>query len=466
MDSHRRNPAKHLDRVLLSALSVVLLFCSFYSNTWHVVAQDRYDTFQHDTESLVLGRLVQSRQSGIFSFGGLTGWGRSDENQVSGWGAGQYQAFLNGLTFSEYFPYLSQPGGQGMLFGFLDAVVPLSPQAALRLFYALTCLLSALALTLVILWFYLEFGLTVAAFALASGVLSQWLVMFGRNLWWSIWGFYLPMIAVQYFLRRQREPTHRHSISLGVVVFLSVLAKCFVNGYEYLTTTLVMMVVPLVYYAVLDRWGMRRLGAGLLIAVVSSILAVVVSASILCVQIASVQGSLWDGVYHILYSLGKRTYADVSDFPAEYTASLEASVIDVILPYLKGLFINLNNYVHTSSPIVSRFLLRIRYAYLIAVFLAASGLVWRQAKASPSAQQRSSMALVAATWFSILAPLSWFVIFKAHSSIHTHMNFIVWQMPFTLFGFAVLGLLARGIARDLIRRVRHPSPALSPNAQP
>ncbi|MCJ7831076.1 MAG: hypothetical protein MUP86_00915, partial [Dehalococcoidia bacterium] len=230
--------------------------------------------------------------------------------------------------------------------------------------------------------------------------------------------------------------------------------------------TLVMMVVPLVYYAVLDRWGMRRLGAGLLIAVVSSILAVVVSASILCVQIASVQGSLWDGVYHILYSLGTRTYADASDFPAEYTVSLEASVIDVILPYLKGLFINLNNYVHASSPIVSRFLLRIRYAYLIAVFLAASGLVWRQAKALSSAQQRSSMALVAATWFSILAPLSWFVIFKAHSSIHTHMNFIVWQMPFTLFGFAVLGLLARGIARDLIRRVRHPSPSVSPNAQP
>jgi hypothetical protein len=44
-------------------------------------------------------------------------------------------------------------------------------------------------------------------------------------------------------------------------------------------------------------------------------------------------------------------------------------------------------------------------------------------------------------WFSLLAPLSWFVIFKAHSYIHTHMNFIVWQMPFTFFGFAACGLL-------------------------
>ena len=38
--------------------------------------------------------------------------------------------------------------------------------------------------------------------------------------------------------------------------------------------------------------------------------------------------------------------------------------------------------------------------------------------------------LVLATWFSILAPFSWYIIFKAHSFIHMHMNFIVWQMPF------------------------------------
>lgn len=48
-------------------------------------------------------------------------------------------------------------------------------------------------------------------------------------------------------------------------------------------------------------------------------------------------------------------------------------------------------------------------------------------------------ALILTTWFSIFAPLSWFVIFKAHSYIHTHMSFLLWQMPFTLFGFAVIG---------------------------
>ena len=54
-----------------------------------------------------------------------------------------------------------------------------------------------------------------------------------------------------------------------------------------------------------------------------------------------------------------------------------------------------------------------------------------------AAQQQQHIALIWTAWFSILAPLSWYVIFKAHSFIHTHMSFLLWQMPFTFFGFAV-----------------------------
>jgi len=48
-------------------------------------------------------------------------------------------------------------------------------------------------------------------------------------------------------------------------------------------------------------------------------------------------------------------------------------------------------------------------------------------------------ALSLALWFSLLAPLSWMVIFKGHSYIHTHMNFITWHMPFTILGFGLMG---------------------------
>jgi hypothetical protein len=67
---------------------------------------------------------------------------------------------------------------------------------------------------------------------------------------------------------------------------------------------------------------------------------------------------------------------------------------------------------------------------------------------SRSASDRTKItALIGATWFAILAPLSWFVIFKAHSYIHTHMNAITWHMPFTLFGFALTGFVISNIMK-------------------
>ena len=49
------------------------------------------------------------------------------------------------------------------------------------------------------------------------------------------------------------------------------------------------------------------------------------------------------------------------------------------------------------------------------------------------------IALMAILWVSLAAPLSWFIIFKGHSYIHTHMNPIVWYMPFMLLGFVLTG---------------------------
>jgi hypothetical protein len=99
---------------------------------------------------------------------------------------------------------------------------------------------------------------------------------------------------------------------------------------------------------------------------------------------------------------------------------------------------------------------------VIVAFLFVTGLHWLYAKRTAIRRlPRTSLALIGAAWFAILPPLSWFVLFKAHSAIHGHLNFIVWQMPFTFFGFAVIGLLlhplvfrARWIPAEL--RAQHP----------
>ncbi|RKU24684.1 hypothetical protein C6503_00210 [Candidatus Poribacteria bacterium] len=437
-------------KVGIWVVSILLLFFGFYTNLWHVAEQQWFANHQKDTEAHIMGRMVKSRQDGIFSAGGLNGWGtakRTDAEWIPSTALGpQYTAYLYKLSFDKFSPYMSQPGGQGMVFSLLDRLIPLSPQVKLWSFYVLTALLSAIALTAIIGWFYEAFGGWVAIFVIGSAVLSQWLTVFGKNLWWSLWAFYLPMIAVMYFLKRYRETLDRQLIRFGIVIFIAVSIKCFINGYEYITTTLLMMMAPFVYYVILDKWNRQQCVKWTLAAGLGSGVAIFFSFIMLCFQIGAAKDGFMDGVEHIIWSFGKRTYGEAEDFPPVYAASLEAGTIGVVITYMNGIFFDLNNYFsqsNLSKLLVFNFLLKVlkvRYYYLIVLFVVMSALLfWRSNKEILAERRPHYIALIWTTWFSMLAPLSWFVIFKAHSYIHTHMSFLLWQMPFTLFGFAVFG---------------------------
>jgi hypothetical protein len=461
--------------VFICSFSLFTLFLGFYLNFWHVADQQWFDNHQRDMENHIIGRMVKSRQDGIFSEGGLTGIGVHDTtlkstpnfyNQFKPF-SDQPIAYINGQSFEAYRTYNSVIGGQGMFFSILDKSLPLSSLEKLDLFHALTSLLSAIALTAIILWFYLEFGLTVAIFVLLSAVFSQWIVVFGRNLYWSMWAFFLPVAAIMYFLRSKKLHYSFQNTTLGIIVFVTVLIKCLFNGMEYITSTLVMLAVPLVYYSILNRLSFQTFLQGLLTAASGSILAIVASFLILCFQIGSVQGKFADGVKHIVYSFEKRTYANPQDFPPRLAASFESSPVSVIAKYWNGTFFNANNYLSCSNSFISENLLKIHYSHLILLFLIMSGILYffKNIRQITGEEQRIHLALIGATWFSILAPLSWFIVFKAHSFIHTGINFIVWQMPFIFFGFAVCGLVVRQLLISVFDFRRRSTEVKSPNEE-
>ncbi len=452
---NKRRPSNIAKILFFCLFSILLLFLGFFMNFWQVADQQWFDNHQRDMENHILGRMVKSRQDGIFSAGGLTGIGSLDTTSINFETdrpfSSNYTAYLNGQQFLSYVTYNSQIGGQGMFFSILDKFITLQPVKKVSLFHAFTSLFSAITLTVIILWFYLEFGLTVSLFVLISAVFSQWLVVFGRNLWWSMWSFYLPVALIMHYLKFNRSQMNISYTMFGVIVFITVFIKCLFTGYEYITSTLVMMIVPFVYYGILNRLNIRKFLSGLFIAVFSSCLAILLSFVILCFQVASVTGNLKDGVNHIVYSFEKRTYANPHNFPPVLTPSLESNTTQVIITYLNGTFIDANKYLPFSIPFISRYLLKVHYSKLILLFLIMSGLLYfLRNRVYNENEKRKHLALIFATWFSILAPLSWFIVFKAHSYIHTHMNFIVWQMPFVFFGFAVCGLVGKILLSNFI----------------
>jgi hypothetical protein len=305
--------------------------------------------------------------------------------------------------------------------------------------------LSALVLSLIIFWFYREVGATVGVTVLAGTALSQWLVVFAHSLWWSTWAFYLPMAALMFYLSRPKSVENFSFKKFGGLIFLLVMVKCFFNGYEYISTALIMMLVPFVYDCIRNGTGLARFWKGLVTSIAASSLAILSSMAILCLQIATVEGSLLNGVDHILYSFLRRSYANPQDFPAGYAASLEANPIDVVATYLRGIYLDLNYYFHIPSDFVKNFIFQTRYLYLILLFAASSALLLFLVRKTSAEIRRRALALAAAMSFSILAPLSWLILFKAHSYVHTFMNNIVWQMPFTIYGFAVCGLVIQSL---------------------
>jgi hypothetical protein len=447
-------PSAAVKVALYYVVSTLLLFLGFFTNYWRVADQQWFESQNYDMESFVIGRVVKSRQDGVFSVGGLTGMGSPDASSAEfGVEAFDFQrrAYLDGLAFGSFSAYKSQIGGQGMLFSILDGLMHLPAHEELRIFYAFTSILSSLTLSVIVLWFYWEVSFSASLFALASALLSPWLVVFGGKLWWSMWSFYLPMAVVMYYLKSR--PAHRHR-RFGLLVFTAVFAKCVFTGYEYITTTLIMVMVPFVYYGMRDRWSFRELKRGLLTVVFSSSLAVLLSLAILCIQIASVEGSILEGADHIWYSLQKRTVADTRDWELDHDAGLELNVVSVVGEYLTGTYFNVGDYSETSKPFAGRFVSQIRYWHLVCLFGIVSVFLHALRRRHPDEEKpQSDMAFVSATWFSVLAPLSWFAIFMSHSYVHTHMDFIVWQMPFTLFGFALCGLV---LSRTLDPGFRNP----------
>jgi hypothetical protein len=189
--------------------------------------------------------------------------------------------------------------------------------------------------------------------------------------------------------------------------------------------------------------------------VYGSCLALLVSVAVLSTQIASIRGGVMDGVQHIVHSFVKRTHGNAGEFSPAYADSLAADTLPVVETYLMGAFWDAPRGPRANPPSPPRSGFGLRYLHLVGLFFFMSipVLLRRRGEQDPRKRQ-ARVALVGATWFSVLAPLSWFVIFKSHSFIHTHMNYVVWQMPFTLFGFAVLWNCVRIVFSDLVRLAR------------
>jgi len=419
----------------------IILIPGFYNNQWNVVVYNPdYQGWQIVFDRAVVARLVKSRQDGLRSDGGLLGLG-----DVKKWKfdtettAHQFKIYEIGENFDTYLAYESFPGFQGLVFGVFDRFTNISPTVNLIIFRGVVVVLSAIVIALFSVWLAIEFGWLAAIFPILFILLSEWMTLPAGSIYWNLWAFYLPFVTVTYLLAEAVRKNEYQESKILIAVFSTALTKILFNGFEAITSAFIMITVPLVYFAVRDKWKLNIFVTRMMKLGVVLMMAIVMGLAILSIQIAVHDKSFSASYTYIWDTLNRRAIGNPKNYP-DYADGMRASVFAVIWKYLDIPAMAVNLFQKSWQ---------VTYLQLNILFVISSVLFFWKNKFGISATTfNKGRALIAATWYSITAPLSWFIIFKPTSFTHDAIFPIVWQMPFTLLGFAVFGYLLQNLCRS------------------
>ncbi len=435
--------------IMLYVFSSSILFLSFQFNAFNTVNDQRFQTYDIGSEALVIGRLVNSRENGLFSSGGQLGIYKElpgERNTI------QDQLYLKKIEGGEYEAYISSIGFQGFFFSLLDKLFDkfnlIDLEKRIDLFHALTSLLLVFALSSIVLLVSFEIGFVSALLVLGTIVYSQWLVLGAKNLYWITGLFFMPMIII-WIAHKYEELKFKFYLKLTLAVLCVFLFMKLSAGYEYVSSILLSTFVPIVYFSVKNRWSFKKFLKRFVYIGVTGLFAFLITFSTHIIQRSFVANT--EIIYTLNTEISKvktRLHTKEGTFvQSEWNLAAAASVKDVLNMYLDSEAINFQNF------FIKKFLTKITYKNLIFIFLIFSVFVLIQNKYSKNIafNKRKLIALIVVTWFSILAPLSWYVLAKVHSYVHLFLNNVLWHLPFTIFGSSLVSFIVYLLFKDLYK---------------
>jgi hypothetical protein len=262
---------------------------------------------------------------------------------------------------------------------------------------------------------------------------SPWIVAAAPNLYWVPWTWMLPALFAALLVVWSRRPVLRVFAIAGVLVSFMVR---FAAGYEFISSiTLFAAAFPLISFLIGKRSYIATVARAL--GLFSAICATAVVAFLLVflrhAQLRG-EGSVLEGIRAIIVGdILRRTYGDPSDFPEVYAASLNADPLSVVMTYIFS-WPALMQSSSLGGP-VSFDLSGVAFWPLIVISLTIVGL--RRLGADPKSSR--DIWLIVST---ALIPLSWFILGKSHSYIHTPINFFLWYLFFIpVLWFVILDFL-------------------------
>ena len=315
--------------------------------------------------------------------------------------------------------YESQIGLQGKVFSLFSTDNTINQMSTL--YKLILAAVYATVISLICYAIYRKYNIKFAVVFYMVSLLAPWMIGYSTNLYWVEFTWFLPMLAGIYCANHIECKRDRILSYVAVMITIAIKSAC---GYEYISTIMLSSIVFLLTdftIALLERkdnakikrlfWTIFWMG---IFALAGFAIALLYHAYL------RGAGNIPNGLKSIyLYDVLRRTLGgDPNMFQDVYADSLNASILRVLI-----------RYVIFETPLIWG-VPGIFFIPLAAIsFVALVYNVWKE--------NGNKDVLVLYVWMGI-ASVSWFVLGKSHSYIHTEMNFVMWYFGYMQIVFYVI----------------------------
>tara|TARA_B100000787_G_C16193625_1_gene299171 strand:+ start:797 stop:2206 length:1410 start_codon:yes stop_codon:yes gene_type:complete len=445
---------KNYLNLIIFSFIFILGFYSYSSNGLKVTSEKWFNEHQIDSEQMVLDGLLNGRSNGKLNLGVYL---RNIDDSKDYLNAREY--FLNKNNEGEFRSYESSYGFQVRIFHKLYN----SGFDSLLLYHSIVSVLLSLIVAFMTLTIKRDFSTVSAVIFGFVFILSPWIVVFARNLFWVPFTWFIPIAISMYFSIDIFKNSMKFFLML-ILIFFSFTLK-FLCGYEFITTIFFATCVPIFYQGIFQNYKILQIlkkcfyiGLIFITAFLATIIfdyksnnyqdlgkenPILVSATkrlwsknpeLIAKKICNQDEICKEEIYKSLKSnpiLVILKYLLMVDFlPWFYSNDVENETKNEIKEIIKKInkdlsFYNLKVFFKDIKNILSfevillimikslsliSFLFFIFYLFYIFLY---------------STKPFKYLFLI-----SLLAPISWYILAKGHSSIHLHMNFVLWYITF------------------------------------
>lgn len=388
-----------MKKIVIMLILICLLILNFGKNLIFS-DNDSFTNFQKDSESLVYSKIFYDNNVDKSKYG-LASCYNIDGNIVKNVLEENQNYNKEQYIMKEY---ISQVGLQGHICSFLYSKLHI-PFMAIKL---ICCTLLAIILVSICYFIAKKYSKLLGIIFYITFLLSPWIVNFARNLYWVEFTWFLPvllglMLSFNYDKKRVFIP----------LIFIAVLVKCLC-GYEYISTIMLATISFFIidFFNTKDKNDKIKIFKTTLIIGISCILAFLLA---ICIHGAlRGEGNIIEGV-KVIYKedILRRTAltSGAEQFSGILRESIDASVVETTYRYFNW-----------NTDII----LGIDGKYFKLMFISTIViLVYNLIDKKENSKKDTLMFIV-----FLCTTLSWFVLGKAHSYIHTHMNYVLWYFGF------------------------------------